>query len=98
MAPVSNVCIKYFDIKGKAEYVRLAFAIGGVDFTDERVPFAEWKETKPNMRWHYLPELTLTNAEGEQVTVGQSNAILRFAGKLTGLYPSDVRRARASAP
>lgn len=98
MAPVSNVCIKYFDIKGKAEYVRLAFAIGGVDFTDERVPFAEWKETKPNMRWHYLPELTLTTAEGEQVTVGQSNAILRFAGKLTGLYPSDVRRARASAP
>ena len=87
MAP--GLVLTYFDIKGKAEYVRLALAVGGVLFEDRRLARGEWAGLKPQTRWRYLPELTVTEPGKAPVTFGQSNAQLRYVGRLAGLYPAD---------
>jgi glutathione S-transferase len=41
--------LTYFDFDGgRGEAARLAFAIGGVSFVDDRVPFAAWGDRKPH--------------------------------------------------
>lgn len=86
---VRKLVLTYFDIKGKAEPVRLALAVGGVPFEDRRLQRGEWAELKPQTRWRYLPELTVTEDGKAPVTFGQSNAQLRYVGRLAGLYPAD---------
>eukprot|EP00054_Salpingoeca_dolichothecata_P036976 m.9376 g.9376 ORF g.9376 m.9376 type:complete len:618 (-) comp7187_c0_seq1:46-1899(-) len=80
--------LTYFDIKGRAEPVRLAFAIGDVEFEDDRIQRPQWLELKPTTPFGQLPMLTVG---GKQVA--QSAAILRYAGKLSGLYPHDPLEA-----
>lgn len=92
-----KLVLTYFDIKGKAEYVRLALAAGGVEFEDRRLKGGEWAGLKPETRWRYLPELKVY-PEGDgaaPVTFGQSNAQLRYVGRLTGLYPVEDALAAA---
>ena len=36
----------YFDARGRAEYIRLIFALAGVEYEDYRVPRDEWPEVK----------------------------------------------------
>ena len=38
----------YFDIRGRAEPIRLLFALAGVKYTDKRVSKMEWPELKPS--------------------------------------------------
>ncbi len=79
----------YFDFDGgRAESIRLAFHIGGIDFEDVRLKFPEFREAQPSFRFHALPELEI---DGEPIT--QSNAHLRYVGKLAGLYPADDLQA-----
>ena len=75
----------YFGIPGRGEAARLALAIGGVQFVDQRVPFPAWGKFKPTTPWGTLPVLEL--ADGSQLA--QARSVLRFIGKSTGLYPSD---------
>lgn len=77
--------LTYFGIPGRGEAIRLALAIGGVSFEDERVPFPAWGRRKPTTPWGTLPVLEL--ADGSQLA--QSRSVLRFVGKHTGLYPID---------
>ena len=75
----------YFDFHGgRGEAARLAFAIGGVEFEDDRVPVEKWPETMGTTPCGQLPVLYV---DGEALT--QTNSINRFAGKLAGLYPED---------
>lgn len=78
--------LTYFDIKGAAEKVRLAFALSGIPFTDERVPFTDWAEMKEKTRYGQLPYLTI-GASGELLY--QSPAILKYVGMADEgpLYP-----------
>jgi glutathione S-transferase len=79
----------YFDIDGaRGEAARLAMAIGGVPFEDDRVKFADWQTRKPGTPFGGLPVL-----EVEGQTVAQSNGINRYVGKLAGLYPGDAWQA-----
>lgn len=80
----------YFGIPGRGEAVRLALAIGGVDFEDARVPFQAWGKVKPTTPWGTVPVLEL--ADGSQLA--QARSILRFVGTATGLYPSEPRLAQ----
>lgn len=41
-ASAPSIELKYFNIEGAAEKVRLAFVIGGIPFSDVRVPFDQW--------------------------------------------------------
>jgi glutathione S-transferase len=81
--------LRYFDFNGgRGESARLALAIGGVAFQDDRVPPADWPSVKEQAPFHALPTLEV---DGELLT--QSNAINRFVGKLAGLYPEDAWQA-----
>lgn len=79
----------YFDIHGgRAEPVRLALAIGGIAFEDHRFTYAEFPEVRKNTPFGQVPTMTV---DGVQIT--QSDSMLRYAGKLAGLYPEDAYQA-----
>jgi prostaglandin-H2 D-isomerase / glutathione transferase len=81
--------LTYFDFHGgRGEPARLALSIGGIAFEDDRVPFSDWERRKPDTPFGTLPTL-----ERDGQTVAQSNAINRYVGKLTDLYPSDPWQA-----
>ena len=82
---LQNCKLTYFAIAGRGEATRLALKIGGIEFVDERIAFADWPNLKNYTPWGSLPVLTLH--DGRQVA--QQRAILRLVGKETGLYPVD---------
>ena len=87
-----NLILTYFDIKGKAESSRIAFHAGGIQFTDLRLTreqfFEQYKNDIEKCPTGQLPTLTV----GGKV-ISQSASILRYAGKLSGLYPADALEA-----
>ncbi|KAG6613581.1 putative glutathione S-transferase [Phytophthora cinnamomi] len=79
-----SIKLTYFDGKGRAELPRIIFNYGGVAFTDERVSHADFGAMKPTLPFGQVPILEL-----DGVVYAQSMAIVRYAAKLVGLYPSD---------
>ena len=81
--------LTYFDFHGgRGEPARLALSIGGIVFEDDRVPPSDWERRKPNTPFGALPVL-----EVDGQTLAQSNAINRYVGKITDLYPTDAWQA-----
>jgi glutathione S-transferase len=81
--------LTYFDFHGgRAEPARLALAIGGIAFEDHRFSFPEFAEVRKTTPFNQVPTL---HVDGVQVT--QCDAILRYAGRLAGLYPTDPFQA-----
>ena len=84
-----QIKLNYFDFHGgRAEPVRLALHLGGVAFEDHRFTFPEFAAFRTTTPFGQVPTL---HVDGVQVT--QSDAILRYAGKLAGLYPTDPLQA-----
>lgn len=81
--------LSYFPIPGRGESVRLALAMAGAEFMDNRVPFKEWATLKPSTPWGSMPILLL--ADGTQLS--QQRSLLRFIGRMSGLYPEDPMAA-----
>ena len=46
MAP--KVQLMYFDIRARAEIVRIMLNYGGIEFEDKRVQNADWPKVKPS--------------------------------------------------
>ncbi|CAM9661124.1 unnamed protein product [Ectocarpus sp. 12 AP-2014] len=82
----STTTLKYFGLPGRGEATRVALAYAGKDFEDNRMGFPEYGACK----WagKGLPVLEMNGAE-----YTQSTALLRYAGKLGGLYPDDALAA-----
>lgn len=81
--------LTYFDFHGgRAEPVRLALHIGGIAFEDYRFAPADFAEVRKSTPFGQVPTLQV---DGVQVT--QCDAILRYAGRLAGLYPADAYQA-----
>jgi prostaglandin-H2 D-isomerase / glutathione transferase len=81
--------LTYFDFHGgRGEPARLALSIGGIPFVDDRVAPSHWERRKPKTPFGTLPVL-----EVDGQTLAQSNAINRYVGKLTDLYPTDAWQA-----
>lgn len=86
---MSKFKLTYFDFDGgRGEPIRIAFHAAGVDFEDHRISFEEFMKTRGDMRFTCSPEL-----EVDGVTVTQSNSMLRYVGKMAGLYPEDNLQA-----
>jgi glutathione S-transferase len=75
----------YYDSIGRAEPTRLAFAIGGIGFKDVRLKADDFNGLE--LPIGTVPMLEITNFSGVR-KVCESDAILRYVGKLAGLYPS----------
>lgn len=81
--------LTYFDFHGgRAEPARLAMHIGGIEFEDQRVAFAEFAEIRKATPFGQVPTL---DVDGVMAT--QCNDINRYVGKLSGLYPEDAYQA-----
>lgn len=85
---MSGIKITYFNVSGRAEPSRLALHIAGIPFNDNRISEAEWPKIKPSTPYLSLPIATIDDQQ-----FAQSNAILRYCGKLAGLYPQDPKQA-----
>eukprot|EP00747_Dinoflagellata_sp_TGD_P147904 gnl/TRDRNA2_/TRDRNA2_176861_c0_seq2.p1 gnl/TRDRNA2_/TRDRNA2_176861_c0~~gnl/TRDRNA2_/TRDRNA2_176861_c0_seq2.p1 ORF type:complete len:226 (+),score=38.57 gnl/TRDRNA2_/TRDRNA2_176861_c0_seq2:55-732(+) len=79
----TSLRLTYLNIKGFAEPIRLALFIGGIDFEDRRIGY-EWI----NSNRHDLPfgQVPVLEENGKMVGA-QSAALLRWAGRRSGLYP-----------
>ena len=77
----------YFNIPGKGEPIRLACAYSGIDFEDVRVDREQFEKLKQESKLPFgqLPVLQVS----EDTFLSQSAAIMRYIGKLGGLYPKD---------
>jgi len=82
--------LRYFPFPGRAAPIRDALRIGGVAFEDVQVPPERFREQKAagELPFGSLPVLDV-ETPGGIVSAAQSNAILRFAGRRAGLYPTD---------
>lgn len=75
----------YFDLPARGEAIRLAFAIGHIEFEDFRVSHEEWlTKYKPLTPAGQLPVLELGDMK-----YCESQAILMYAAKRAGLVPEE---------
>jgi len=82
---VNNSKLTYFDFSGgRGEPIRMAMAMGGQTFEDERISFEQFGEMRPGLPLNAVPVL---NVDGTVYT--QTNAMLRYAGVKADLCPSD---------
>lgn len=75
--------LTYFNFPGRAEPIRQALRLGGIDFIDNRIEGKDWGALKNSTPWGSMPYLEIDGR-----TIAQSNNILRFVGRRTGLYPT----------
>jgi len=90
MNTFTSLRLRYFPFTGRAEAIRDALRIGRITFVDEHLSYEQFEDCRGAGEFPFggLPVLVVESGEGEQC-VAQSNAILRFAGRLSGLYPVD---------
>ena len=84
--------LTHFDssVGSRAFGIRVCFNHAGIDWKDNRVSYQDFIAAKKEGKFPTgLPILKLVN--GREIT--QSCAILRYAGKLCGLYPEDPLKA-----
>uniref|UniRef100_A0A7E4VBZ9 glutathione transferase n=1 Tax=Panagrellus redivivus TaxID=6233 RepID=A0A7E4VBZ9_PANRE len=64
--------LNYFDARGLGEPIRLIFKYAGVDFTDNRIPHADWPKHKSKAPTGKLPNLQI-----DDLVLSESGAIYR---------------------
>ena len=81
--------LTYFDFDGgRGEPIRITFHAAGIEFDDHRISFEEFMQARDAMPFRCAPVLDL-----DGVAVTQSNSMLRYVGKMAGLYPQDPMQA-----
>ncbi len=90
MSDQTTLRLHYFPFPGRGAAIRDAFRIGRIAFEDAHIPPERFAALKAagELPFGSLPVLDVVT-HGTTVTAAQSNAILRFAGRLAGLYPID---------
>lgn len=84
----------YFNLKGRAELIRLMFNLAGQPFEDQRVEFADWSKLKETFAFKQLPVLEVKETDGRVTTIAQSNSIVRFVASRLGFDgKTDLERA-----
>ncbi|TMW62183.1 hypothetical protein Poli38472_009676 [Pythium oligandrum] len=82
MSVVPTLKLVYLNAAARAECIRLALYMGNIPFQDVRLSRQEFDELKPTLPYNQLPVLEVNGQ-----VIAQSQAILRYAGRLSGLYP-----------
>jgi len=70
----------------------MALRYGEVEFQDERIDYHEIRRRRKNGhlgKFAVVPVLEVCTDTGEKKLFNQSNGILRFVGRIVGLYPVD---------
>jgi len=82
--------LQYFDAFGRAEPIRMACAMGRLDYEDKRLSQEEFGKMKMAGEFP-MGSVPVWIEDG--VKYCQSNTILRMVGQRTGQYPTDVHQA-----
>jgi glutathione S-transferase len=90
MSTETTLRLRYFPFPGRAGAIRDALRIGGIAFEDAHVPPERFGALKASgeLPFGSLPVLDVESRDGK-VSAAQSNAILRFVGRRSGLYPTN---------
>jgi glutathione S-transferase len=90
MNTFTSLRLRYMEFPGRAQAIRDTLRIGRIDFVDEHLTGDQFHDCRAAGEFPFggIPVLVIETIAGTQC-VAQSNAILRFAGRLTGLYPVD---------
>lgn len=90
MKTITSLRLRYLEFPGRAQAIRDTLRIGRVDFVDEHMTYDQFHDCRAAGEFPFggIPVLVIETGDDTQC-VAQSNAILRFAGRLTGLYPVD---------
>jgi glutathione S-transferase len=78
--------LKYFDLRGRGEQVRLLLAYNKVKYTDTGVKFQEWANLKPTLPLQQVPVWYEWKGKDIELVVPQSQAILRHIARKFGGY------------
>ena len=84
---MSSFELLYFPARGRAEQIRLMFALEDVAFTEN--PASNWPELKPTTPFGMLPVLTEHREDGEFV-LAESGAIMRHLARQFDMYGTDA--------
>ena len=77
--------LTYFDLRGRAEPIRLLFTDQGIPFMDRRIRSpGSWQALRRS-----LPLRVLPHYGDPRLSLTQSSAILRYLGASVGMTPSD---------
>lgn len=77
--------VTYFDLRGRAEAIRVLFTDQGIPFMDRRIRSAgSWEALRRDLPLRVLPHYS-----DPRLTLTQSQAILRYLGASIGMTPSD---------
>lgn len=88
-----NLTLYYFSIPfWRAEVTRISLFINNIDFADYRISEKEYLEFKkkgklPNGKIAPFRQLPVLEIDGK--IIGQTCAIARFCGKISGMYPTN---------
>jgi glutathione S-transferase len=78
----------YFDIRGRAEAIRLLLAHARVSYLDRGVARAEWPALKPTLPLGQMP-VWIEREGGQERLIPQTYAILRHLARAHDLYGAD---------
>ena len=73
--------VTYFDVRGRAEVIRLLLEESNTPYCERRISIEEWPEIKSNFTYGQIP----VYQEGE-LLLNQCNAIYRYLGRKLDLY------------
>ena len=77
--------LTYFDLRGRAEAIRLLFTDQGIPFMDRRIRSADsWQALRRSLPLRVLPHYA-----DPRLSLTQSHAILRYLGSSVGMIASD---------
>jgi len=90
MNTFTSLRLRYLEFPGRAQAIRDTLRIGHIDFVDEHLTYDQFRDCRAAGEFPFggIPVLVIETSNDTQC-VAQSNAILRFAGRLAGLYPMD---------
>ena len=84
----------YFNLKGRAEAIRILFKLANQPFEEVQIEFPEWPELKQKTLFRQLPILEVTE-DSKTTVIAQSNAIIRFLAARFGFSgENDLERAK----
>ncbi len=73
----------YFNSRGRAEVIRLIFAVADQKYEDSRINAEDWPSHKNSGKAPFgqLPYLIVTNTDGSEFILSQSLSIARYLGR-----------------
>lgn len=78
---MSDLKLVYFNIRGRAEMIRLMLAAAGKKYDEELIKFEDWPKVKPTTPFGTLPYMVYKGK-----TYGQSIAMAPFLARELGYY------------